>query len=360
MNKQFNHSPSIFSSQCCPLTEQSTTISGKLYSVLSVYWHNRAGKAPLNQIRLKMIHRNFVILLLSLSITAWSQEYHFNTFTYQVEDTTALELDYFQPDSAPENAPLVIFLHGGGFSGGERSHGHPFCQALADSGIHAATLSYTLSMKGKSFSCDGVLSEKMKAIQLAAFQAQLATNWFLDKAELFGIDTTLVFLAGSSAGAEAALHAVYQDTSGQNFYPDTLPCSFRYAGVISGAGALLDINMIDEHTMVPTMCYHGTCDPLVPYHIAPHHYCNQIAPGYMMMFGGLAIHERLTGLNGSSHLMSYCGDGHKHAGTPFYGAEIQTVTEFIRRTERGEKFNIHRIFKNSEPCELGIDFVFCF
>jgi poly(3-hydroxybutyrate) depolymerase len=306
-----------------------------------------------------MKQRILFLLLASLSITALSQEYNYNTFTYLAGDSSALELDYFKPDSIPGDAPLVIFLHGGGFSGGERSHGHSFCQA-ADSGIHAATITYTLHMKGKSFSCDGILSEKVKAIQLAAYQTHLATNWFLDKADLFGIDTTRFFLAGSSAGAEAVLQAAYWDTTSENFYPDTLPPDFRYAGVISGAGALLDINMIDEHTMVPTLSYHGTCDPLVPYHIAPHHYCNQIATGYMMMFGGLAIHERLTELNGSSHLMSYCGGGHEHSGTPFYGTEIHTVTEFIRRTVRGEKFNIHRIFKNSAPCEPGPDFVFCF
>jgi acetyl esterase/lipase len=316
---------------------------------------------PQKQNNVKMIRRIFPILLLqAITIVTASQEYHYNTFTYLADDTTVLELDYFRPDSLTGGAPLVIFLHGGGFSGGVRSDGHPFCQALSDSGIHAASISYTLYMKGKNFSCDGILSEKVKAIQLAASQSQMAVNWFLDKADLFGIDSTKIFLAGSSAGAEAVLQSVYQDPSGEQYYPESLPPGFRFAGVISGAGALLDINMIDRDNMVPTLSFHGTCDPLVPYHIAPHHYCNQIAPGYMMMFGSLAIHERLTELNGSTHLMSYCGDGHKHAGTPFYGPEIQTVTAFIHRTVQGEKFNIHRIFKNSEPCELGIDFVFCF
>lgn len=298
--------------------------------------------------------------LVLFSLTALSQEYNFTTFTYLAEDSVVLELDYFQPDTVEEYAPLVIFLHGGGFSGGERSHGHTFCQALADSGIHAATISYTLYMKGKSFSCDGILSEKIRAIQLAAYQAHLATNWFLDKAGLFGIDPGKIFLAGSSAGAEAVLQAVYWNDNTENFYPDTLSPDFSYAGVISGAGAILDINMIDEKNMIPTLCYHGTCDPLVPYHIAPHHYCSQIATGYMMMFGGLAIHERLTALNGSSHLVSYCGEGHEHSGTPFHGNEILTVTEFIRRSVRGDLFHIHRIVRHNTPCELGLDFAFCY
>lgn len=307
------------------------------------------------------MHRNIIFILFGfLFLNAWSQEYNYNTFTYLAEDSVILELDYFQPDSAADNAPLVIFLHGGGFSGGDRTHGHPFCQALADHGIHAATISYTLYMKGKSFSCDGLLQEKIRAIQLAAYQSHLATRWFLDKARLFGFDTAGIFLAGSSAGAEAVLQSVYWNHSKENFYPDTLPANFSYAGVISGAGALLDINMINETNMIPTLCYHGTCDPLVPYHIAPHHYCSQIATGYMMMFGGLAIHERLVALNGSSHLVTFCGGGHEHSGTPFNEEEINTVTAFIHRSLRGDTFQIHKISRNNTPCDLGIDFAFCY
>ena len=283
----------------------------------------------------------------------------FDTFIYFENDTVKLELDFFQPDSAGLRSPLVIYIHGGGFSGGRRSDGHPFCRFLAENGISAASIGYTLSMKGKSFSCDGILSEKVKAIQLAAHQTRLATQWFLENAGRFGIDSTKIFLGGSSAGAEAVLHAGFLSGAEDGFFSDSLPSNFKYAGIISGAGALLDINMITPGNIIPVLSYHGTCDPLVPYHIAPHHYCSQIASGYMMMFGSLAIHERLTAMNGCSQLMTYCNEGHKHAGTPFYGDETQTVLDFIHRTIDGEKFNIHRIFKHGDICEMGLDFVFC-
>ena len=140
-------------------------------------------------------------------------------------------------------------------------------------------MSYTLSMTGKSFSCDGIQAEKIRTIQLAAYQARLATSWIIERADSMGIDTSNFFIAGSSAGAETALQAAFWDTTSVNYFPDTLQNGFRYAGVISGAGALLDLRMINARTKIPVLCYHGTCDPLVPYHIAPHHYCPQIAPG---------------------------------------------------------------------------------
>jgi len=288
------------------------------------------------------------------------EKYDFETFTYFENDSIAVELDFFKADSCDGSTPLVIFVHGGGFSGGNRTHGHPFCQFLADSGIHAATITYTLYMKGKDFGCGGMLSEKVRAIQLAAFQARCATQWFINHSASLGIDTAKIFLGGSSAGAEAVLQAAYWDTTISNFFPDTLSSTFKYAGVISGAGALLDINMINEDTKIPTICFHGTCDPLVPYNIAPHHYCSQISSGYMMMFGGMAIHERLTELNETSQLMTFCGDGHKHAGSPFNETGRATTLEFIQRTLGGEHFMIHRVFKNSEPCDMGLDFVQCF
>ncbi|MFC2089870.1 alpha/beta hydrolase [Bacteroidota bacterium] len=286
--------------------------------------------------------------------------YTFTTYTYHQDDSATLDLDLFLPDSQSAAAPLVLFVHGGGFSGGNRSHGHEFCQFLADKGIPAATLTYTLYMKGKNFSCGGILSEKVKAIQIAAYQTRLATQWFIDHASAFDIDTNKILISGSSAGAEAVLQAAYWNTKADNFFPDTLSPSFRYAGVIAGAGALLDINMINQQTKIPTLCYHGTCDPLVPYHIAPHHYCSQISTGYMMMFGGLAIYERLSDLNETVQLMSYCNEGHEHAGTPFYGAEKQVVLEFILRSLNNESFNTHQVFNNGEECKMGLDFYFCY
>jgi poly(3-hydroxybutyrate) depolymerase len=302
----------------------------------------------------------FYIFITLLSYLVTAQDYSFQTYEYLKDDSTALELDLFLPDSCISGSPVVIFLHGGGFSNGTRKNGHPFCQFLAKSGIASATISYSLYMKNKNFSCEGLLSEKIKAIQLAAYQAQIATLWIIKNSLEFNIDTTKIFLSGSSAGAEAVLQAAYWDTSSTNFFTDTLAPDFKYAGVISGAGAVLDINLINPHTKIPTLCFHGTCDLLVPYYIAPHHYCSQISRGYMMMFGGFAIYEKLTSLNESTQLISYCGEGHKHAGSPFNEEGRYEVLEFVESVSNGESFNIHRVYNNGIECKLSLDYIHCF
>ncbi len=299
------------------------------------------------------------IFFLLIPVLISGQKRDFKTISYFGNDSLTLELDLFTPGTPAIKSPLVIFLHGGAFSGGMRSNGHPFCRNLSENGIVSATISYSLSMKGKSFNCDGNLTEKIKAIQLAAHQARLATIWFIKNASDLGIDTNSIFLAGSSAGAEAVLHAGFLNPSEQGHFSDSLSGSFRYAGIISGAGALLDINMITCENKIPVLSYHGTCDPLVPYYIAPHHYCSQNSTGYMMMFGSHAIHDRLQFLHGSSQLMTFCNEGHKHAGTPFDEAETSAVVDFIQRTLMNEKFIVHRIFNNGDTCEHGFNFEFC-
>ena len=306
-----------------------------------------------------MFRKILIVSILFIATASNGQDCDYETYIYHEGDSATLEMDLFLPDSTGLDSPLVIYLHGGGFSGGDRGRGHSFCRFLAGNGIATATISYSLSMKGKSFSCDGILMEKVKAIHLAAHQARIATNWFLENAGVFEIDISKIFLSGSSAGAEAVLMAGFMGSYHDESFNDPLPSGFRYAGIISGAGALLDINMINKSNAIPVLSYHGTCDPLVPYHIAPHHYCSQTSPGYMMLFGSHAIHERLILFNGSSQLMTYCNEGHQHAGTPFTGEETWTVLDFIHSTLSGEKYNIHRIFNNGDSCTAGPYFEFC-
>ena len=82
------------------------------------------------------------------------------TLTYFQNDTIKLDLDLFLPaKTSGKKLPLLLYVHGGGFSGGERQSGHSLCRYLAQNGYASATITYTLYAKGKKFSCDGILSE---------------------------------------------------------------------------------------------------------------------------------------------------------------------------------------------------------
>ncbi len=280
----------------------------------------------------------------------------FHNYTYFNNDSITVDLDIRLPEVPPEGgSPLVIYVHGGGFSNGDRDGGHKLAQYLAGHGIACASITYTLYMEGKSFGCDGVLSEKVRAIQIAASQLWLATAYLNKYSDQFNIDTARVFIAGSSAGAETVLHAAHWDREMMQIFEHNLSPTFRYAGVISGAGAIMDLNLISTENMIPTMLFHGDADQLVPYGVAAHHYCPPDSPGWLMLFGSQAIAQHLQELEGTCQLTSFVGGDHSFAGAYFY-QEQQPVVDFINKVLSGESFNLYQsIEAENEKSNLNID-----
>jgi acetyl esterase/lipase len=240
-----------------------------------------------------------------------------------------LELDLY-PAGGGE---LVIFVHGGGFSGGDRSAGRDFCTYLQAAGISCASISYTLSMKGRTgdWSCDGILSEKLRTLQLAANEVWAATSFLTGPGSPLPVSPQRVFLAGSSAGAEAVLHAAFYDRERMRLIDHGLTVDLRYAGVISGAGALVSPHLITEATAVPLLLFHGTADPLVPYGAAPHHFCDPDDSGWLVLFGAGALADHLETIPGGNFtLYRHPGAGHEIAGRYFH-RDFERTLRFIRQ-----------------------------
>jgi len=280
-----------------------------------------------------------MVIGLILTVPSWGQV--FQTFTYFSNDSLSLDLDVLLPDQQTEGGnPLVIYVHGGGFSQGERDAGHKLAIYLAERGIACASISYTLYMENQSFGCDGILSEKVKAIQIAASQLWLATAYLGKYSNQFNIDTSQIFIAGSSAGAETVLHAAHWDRAQMQLFEQALSPEFQYAGIIAGAGAIMDLNLITSGNMIPTMLFHGDADDLVPYGIAAHHYCPPDSPGWLMLFGSRAIAQHLQELGESCQLTSFLGGDHSCAGAYFY-QDQEPVAAFIDRVLARENFNIY-------------------
>lgn len=292
--------------------------------------------------------RHQLTLLLTCLVVLVQAQQRYATLTYFETDSFALQLDLFLPETpSPALKPLLIYVHGGGFSGGERAGGHKLCAYLSEKGIAAATITYTLYMKDKSFSCDGILSEKIQAIRLAANQLWQATAFLTAQADKYGIDPSKIFIAGSSAGAETVLHAAFWDRSVMQLYGDPLPRRFQYAGLIGGAGAIMDMNGITPKTAIPALLFHGTVDPLVPYGTAAHHFCDTDATGWLMLFGSHSIYERYSDIGADVELHSFCGGGHGFAGAYFYQKQ-ERVADFINRVLNGAHFQNHLIFQKGD------------
>lgn len=212
--------------------------------------------------------------------------------------TKDLRLDIYEPTLAPTPRPLVLWIHGGGWSGGTEDN--PPAQFLAEQGYVVASVQYRLSGEAK-------------------WPAQIqdvkgAVRWLRANAATFGIDVDRIGAWGSSAGGHltaflAATGEVgvvtlggttidLEGTTGGNlafssriqaavdwFGPtdfvamDSFPSTIDHDAVNSPESSLLgeDIDTVlmevasaDPRTFVslddpPLLIQHGTADPAVPY-----------------------------------------------------------------------------------------------
>lgn len=306
----------------------------------------------------RCMKKQFLLLILCFSVSVLNAQNR-KTINYYSEEGKPLQMDIFLPDeTSPVKRPLFIYIHGGGFAGGDRSAGYPVCEYLARKGYVTATISYTLYMKDKSFSCDGVVSEKIRAIRYGVNDLWIATAWFIDHAGEYGIDVSRIYTGGCSAGAETVLHAAFWPYDIMNWSDVKLPSGFRYAGVISGAGALMDLNLIKNDNLIPVMMFHGNCDNLVPYATAAHHFCEPSSPGWLMFFGSYSIYRHITDMGGSAELYTYCGGGHEYSNILFE-KELETVLDFMTRCGSQQKFINHRVISTGNKCDgIGV-YNFC-
>ncbi len=294
----------------------------------------------------------FFIVLVVAVLGLSAQDGSFMRSTVVYEDTLAMDL--FVPDEITDQLrPVLIYVHGGGFSGGQRDHENHiwFCEYFAKRGWITVTISYHLTMKGKSFSCDQPVANKINTLLVSAQNINQATAYLLTQGDRLQMNTDKIVIAGSSAGAEAVIHAAYWNKSQE----EILPNDFQYGGAISMAGALLDDNWITKDSAIPTALFHGTCDNLVPYGTAPHHYCGAEQPGFMMLFGSESIADRLTSIGKGSYLVTDCGGGHEWNVKPIWPDYIYMIEDFLENDVlANQQRRIHQVFKEGKhQCDRG-------
>jgi para-nitrobenzyl esterase len=244
------------------------------------------------------------------------------TYRYQkTRDNNKLKLDFYRPKKVKGILPLLIYVHGGGFSGGKRNDKNTvrFAKNMAARGYAVAAISYRLTRKKLGFGCATKSEDKIIAFNEASKDISAAVRYLLNKSSKFRINTNKIVLIGSSAGAEAVLNLVY-------VYNDkTLPKSFKFAGLISMAGALTSVENITAETAIPTQLFHGTKDQLVPYDRAPHHYCKTTDAGYLQLYGSKAIADKLKKISASYYLYTIDEGDHSWASRPM----LQCTKEIV-------------------------------
>jgi predicted esterase len=276
------------------------------------------------------------------------------TFTYFSDGKDKLELDIYLPDIPviDKKLPLVLYVHGGGFSGGNRID--PLISKMATemnaAGYAFVSMSYRLLMKGKSFGCDQPAHQKIMVFQQSMIDVRRATAYLMTQQNEFNLDMSKVILAGSSAGAEAVLHTAYWPEANLPAEALVLPVDFKYAGIISMAGALIDPTMITAENALPSLFFHGTCDALVPFDIRSHRLCSPGQSGYLLLHGAGELKTRHTQLNKSIYLVSYMNGGHEYASLPM-AEERGRMLDFIKNDVLGkEKRQVYVQLSLDKPC----------
>jgi len=276
----------------------------------------------------------YVPLLLNLfGFSALAQERYvddiFTDVTMQTFNYAEnLALDFYQAkDDSFHSKPLLLLVHGGGFSGGKKDNPleKKFSEVMAKKGFAVASMSYRLLRKGKGFNCQTPAQEKIETFAWAADDVLQATSYILENIVSLGVDPQNIILVGSSAGAEAILHAAFMQKLPE--FQNPRYAHIRYAGLISFAGAMLNVDYISKENSVPSLFFHGKKDNLVPYKTASHHYCDKSAPGYLVLDGSKTIAKRLRYFEIAQTVAVDAQGNHDWANLAF--AQTSIITSFI-------------------------------
>ena len=290
----------------------------------------------------------------------WFDEVNVETLTYATKEGEDLDLDIYLPQAdTTTKRPTIIYVHGGGFTQGHRDDEgiRKFCNRLARYGYVVASVSYRLTRKDtpEGFGCDCPAVDKLNTFNAAVEDLQDAAFFLIENREQFSIDPQKIILAGSSAGAETVLNTAYQPPYCYGL--DSGPVSF--AGVISMAGAIPDTTVIYDESAVPSLLFHGTDDQLVPYATAPHHYCAEGTPGYLILHGSYTISEKLHQLHIPYWMHTTCGAGHEIASLPMT-EYFDVITKFCYiYVVKGEGDERETIIKGKQDTEKYSTYNFC-
>lgn len=179
---------------------------------------------------------------------------------------------YLPENESGKLRPAVLYIYGGGWSGGDKQESSEKPEALASHGFVAFNINYRLVYKGGEFPANFL-------------DAKDALAFLASKSEEWKIDPSKIAVMGSSAGAHLAMLLGYCNNSKfkAEHYPDSDarvmavvsyygPCDFvkGRSGMVDEMLAKSDDNgYVDAapityaSSAVPTLFVHGTKDDVV-------------------------------------------------------------------------------------------------
>ncbi len=208
-------------------------------------------------------------------------------------ELTNLLMDVYEPqnDTSTSLRPIIFFMHGGSFIGGNRTDQSidKNAQFFAQKGYVTANIEYRVQQTtlispfvdfADSYNWYRAIVRTTHDLKAAIryIKKDVATN-----NNLYKVDTNTIFIYGSSAGAISMLHTVFiDDTTEAGFY---FKSAYKDLGgfdgnsgnpgytikgikaVVSCSGAISDLNFINNNRDIQYIGFHNNPDFTVPFDV---------------------------------------------------------------------------------------------
>lgn len=260
-------------------------------------------------------------------------------------------MDVYEPlgDTVTQR-PLIIFMHGGAYWKGSKNDPSQVAMAneFAKMGYVYCNSNYRLELSPVSLLFPNMM---LKAVARGVQDMKTLVKYFFYSARHegnpFGIDTTKVFLCGSSAGAFNALHTVFLDEE-DNMDPQWtawmeeagggfgefqfIDFGKKIKGVVNINGALGDKSYMDNNH-IPFLSVHNIYDPQVPFNRGKPYGIESL----MKVDGSNVLHAKASELGIYNPFYIIPDDGHtsysddifNNVVQPFFDSTVYYMKEFF-------------------------------
>ena len=241
----------------------------------------------------------------------------------------AHEMDIYTPDGDTEiNRPLILFIHGGSFYGGDKTNidCQDFCETFAKKGYVTASVNYRLVSLINIVSFLSNYDEQYEEVLKATVDVKAAIRYFrkdFANGDTYGIDPNTIFVGGTSAGGVTAVHLAYIDNisdlpttpfdiqavatnlGGLEGDAGNLGYSSEISGVISFAGGINTLSWIDANDE-PIVSCQGDADATVNYNCGP----GLNNPSVLTLCGSGEMHPQADLVGVLNDKLIFPGEGH--------------------------------------------------
>lgn len=279
------------------------------------------------------------------------------TYAFAVKDGQTLSMDVYTPVIRAEKTPCVLFVFGGAFARGARDVEKyiPYFDYLVSNGFAVVSIDYRLGLKGVEQELDmsqaQFVARFVRTVDMAVEDLFDATNHILKHAEHWNIDPSMIVLNGSSAGAVTVLQGEYALVN-RTMSSSRLPADFRYAGVISFAGAvfLTEGDISWDRKPCPVMICHGDADLQVPYHALQYEGAG--------LYGAHYLAETLAAKDYPYYFLKFTDYGHEIASNPMQDNREDVLFFLNHFVKEGKQYQIESEQKLIGKPQAKKDFTF--